>query len=297
MNRILKPFVLGLSVLALGACETTTRNLDLYNQATGASPSGSAFDTALYNGYVQLATEEQNPYADYTIDDASRDFYSNRALAAAAGQTVLPTDPAARALPPGSVSEVTDGRNRLMAALDGTARDKAPAAAARAQTQFDCWLEQLEENYQPADIARCRQGFLDALAQAEAALRPAAAPAPAPAPDPGRPEPFLVFFDFDESTITPESARVISQAASRARAEGAVSIQVIGHTDTSGGSAYNDRLSMRRANAVKDELARNGIDASTITVEGRGESDPLVPTADGVREPQNRRAEGIWIYR
>ncbi|MFN3231515.1 MAG: OmpA family protein [Alphaproteobacteria bacterium] len=297
MNRILKPIVIGLGVLALGACETTSDNLDLYNQATGASPGGTAFDTALYNGYVQLANEEQNPYADYDIDGASRDFYSNRALASAAGQTVLPTDVAARALPPESVAEVTDGRARLMAALDGTARDKAPAAAGRAQTQFDCWLEQLEENYQPQDIARCRQGFFDALAQAEAALRPAAvAPAPAPAA-PGRPEPFLVFFDFDESVITPESARVIAEAARRAQESGAAAIQVVGHTDTSGSNAYNDRLSMRRANAVRDELARNGIEASTVTVEGRGESDPLVPTADGVREPQNRRAEGIWIYR
>jgi len=106
-----------------------------------------------------------------------------------------------------------------------------------------------------------------------------------------------VFFDFDMSNITPESARVISEAASRARATGAVAIQVIGHADRSGPTDYNQRLSIRRANAVRDELVRNGIGADTITIEGRGETDPLVPTADGVREPQNRRAEGIWIYR
>jgi outer membrane protein OmpA-like peptidoglycan-associated protein len=50
-------------------------------------------------------------------------------------------------------------------------------------------------------------------------------------------------------------------------------------------------LSLRRANAVKDSLVREGVPASAITVIGRGESNPLVPTGDGVREPQNRRVE------
>ncbi len=314
MNRIGKYVVLGLGVLTLGACATTD-NLDTYNKAKGACTAGSAFNAALCNGYSQLATEEQTPYEPYVIDPRDRDYYATKAIAAGAGQTPLPSNvagplppegcgasqaaapcvavPDSRPIPGEAIAEVTDGRARLMAAFDAGGREKAPDPAARAQTQFDCWLEQLEENYQPQDIARCRQGFLDALAELEKALlRP-----PVAAPEAGKPEPFLVFFDFDKSNITPESAQVISQAAAKAKDTGAVAIQVIGHTDRSGPPAYNDRLSMRRANAVKAELAKNGIDASTITVEGRGEADPLVPTADGVREPQNRRAEGIWIYR
>jgi len=148
MNRFLKPIMIGLGVLALGACETTGGAGDtaLFEQAQGACPSGADFNAALCSDYVQLATEENNPYADYTVDAADRDFYANRAIAAAGGQTVLPTDVAARQ-PFGTEpqDDVSDARNRLMAALDGGGRTKAPAAAARAQSQYDCWLEQLQE--------------------------------------------------------------------------------------------------------------------------------------------------------
>jgi outer membrane protein OmpA-like peptidoglycan-associated protein len=64
----------------------------------------------------------------------------------------------------------------------------------------------------------------------------------------------------------------------------------------SGTAAYNQKLSVRRADAVKAELVRLGVPAASITAIGRGESNPLVPTADGVREPQNRRVE-IQIQR
>jgi flagellar motor protein MotB len=71
----------------------------------------------------------------------------------------------------------------------------------------------------------------------------------------------------------------------------ATPIDVTGHADRAGGDAYNMALSLRRANMVKDQLVREGIAANQITVVGRGESQPLLPTADGVREPQNRRVE------
>ena len=76
-----------------------------------------------------------------------------------------------------------------------------------------------------------------------------------------------------------------------AKAGNKTRIGVTGHTDRAGSDAYNMALSLRRANAVKDQLVREGIPAAGITVVGRGESQPLVPTADGVREPQNRRVE------
>ena len=295
MNGLMKMAVVGLGVLALAACETASQNSALYSQGQTACGTATGFNAGLCTGYAQLAREEGNPYADYRVDAKSVDYYSQKAIAAGAGDTVLPTMVAQRTLPAGSIAEVTDARSRLMAALDGNGRTRAAQDAAMAQTNYDCWLEQLEEDYQPQDIARCRQNFLDALGRVEAALRPA--PPPPPVAAPAQPEPFLVFFDFDRATITPESARIIRQAADRAKATGAAGIQVIGYTDRSGSVAYNLRLSVRRANAVKDELVRNGIPAGEISVEGRGEADPLVPTADGVREPQNRRAEGIWIFR
>lgn len=127
-------------------------------------------------------------------------------------------------------------------------------------------------------------------------MQPAAAPAPAPvqAPPPAPPQirrSYLVFFDFDKSNITPEAERVIEQAAANAKEGHVTRIQATGHTDTVGTEAYNMALSIRRANAVKSVLVREGIPADEIVVIGKGKTQPLVPTGDGVREPQNRRVE------
>jgi OOP family OmpA-OmpF porin len=66
---------------------------------------------------------------------------------------------------------------------------------------------------------------------------------------------------------------------------------VAGHTDSSGANAYNERLSTRRASAVKDALAARGVAVTVMTTESRGERELLVQTADNVREPANRRAQ------
>ena len=96
---------------------------------------------------------------------------------------------------------------------------------------------------------------------------------------------------FDRANLTAQAVTTIQQAAAAAKSGNRTRIGVTGHADRSGTDAYNMALSLRRANAVKDQLVREGIPAAGITVVGRGESQPLVPTADGVREPQNRRVE------
>ena len=124
----------------------------------------------------------------------------------------------------------------------------------------------------------------------------AAAPAPQPAPPPPPPAPaaprnFIVFFDWDRSAITPEAAAILREAAATAQTEAPVRIVATGHADRSGTAVYNRGLSERRALAVRASLQQLGIDPSTVATFARGETDPLVPTPDGVREPQNRRVE------
>jgi OmpA-OmpF porin, OOP family len=124
---------------------------------------------------------------------------------------------------------------------------------------------------------------------------PIAAPPPLPAPPPVvERRVFLVFFDWDQSTITPDGMRIIEQAAAAYRAGAPVQIQVTGYTDRSGSPGYNQRLSERRANAVAEALTRLGVPRTDMLVSGRGENDNRVPTADGVREPQNRRVEIVF---
>jgi OOP family OmpA-OmpF porin len=119
----------------------------------------------------------------------------------------------------------------------------------------------------------------------------AAAPAaPPPAPAVAAPS-YMVFFDWDRSNLSAQALSTIKQAANTYKTKGNARITATGHTDTSGPENYNMALSLRRANAVKDALVREGVPATAIAVIGRGEQGLLVPTADGVREPQNRRVE------
>jgi OOP family OmpA-OmpF porin len=122
---------------------------------------------------------------------------------------------------------------------------------------------------------------------------PVLAPAPPPPAAAAR-RVFLVFFDWDRATITQDGMRVVQQAADAYRSGAPVQIQVTGYTDASGSVGYNQRLSERRANAVADALTRLGVPRNDMMVSGRGKNDQRVPTADGVREPQNRRVEIVF---
>jgi len=119
---------------------------------------------------------------------------------------------------------------------------------------------------------------------------PAAPTPPAPAERP-REETFVIFFDFDKAEITPASAAVLDRAVAQFRTSGRVKVVVDGHADRSGPRHYNQRLSERRALAVSDYLTTKGIPENQIAVAGHGEEKPRAPTPDGVRHPENRRAE------
>ena len=103
---------------------------------------------------------------------------------------------------------------------------------------------------------------------------------------------FLVFFDWSKADLTDRARQIIGEAAT-ARGQGVTRIEVNGFTDRSGSDRFNQGLSERRANAVAAELVRRGVPRNEIVTRGFGEANNLVPTADGVREPQNRRVEII----
>jgi outer membrane protein OmpA-like peptidoglycan-associated protein len=100
---------------------------------------------------------------------------------------------------------------------------------------------------------------------------------------------YLMFFDLNSAALTPEAQAIVDDAATNAETAGARSLLVVGHTDRTGTAAYNMRLSARRAETVGRALIERGIPAEAISLDAMGEEDPLVPTEDGVPEPQNRR--------
>jgi outer membrane protein OmpA-like peptidoglycan-associated protein len=101
----------------------------------------------------------------------------------------------------------------------------------------------------------------------------------------------LVFFDFDSANLKSLALRNIGALADCLKTLEARNLTVEGFTDRAGSDSYNQDLSLRRANVVKAELVRLGHPPGDITVVGFGEARPLITTADGVREEQNRRVE------
>jgi iron complex outermembrane receptor protein len=123
------------------------------------------------------------------------------------------------------------------------------------------------------------------------APQPAYVPPPVAAP---APKSYLVFFDFNKSDLTPQAVTIVDTAAKNAQAGKVTELTVTGHTDTVGSDAYNMRLSRRRAESVAAQLEKDGIPSSEIQIVAKGKRDLLVPTGDGVREPQNRRVQIVF---
>jgi OmpA-OmpF porin, OOP family len=112
-----------------------------------------------------------------------------------------------------------------------------------------------------------------------------------PAPAPART--YLVFFDWDRADLTTRARQIVAEAAQASTHVQYTRIEVNGYTDSSGTHQYNQQLSIRRAHTVAAELVKDGVPQPAINIQGFGETHPLVPTAAGVREPQNRRVEII----
>ena len=108
---------------------------------------------------------------------------------------------------------------------------------------------------------------------------------------PSEPTKFLLYFLEGKDKLTPESDEEVEKIFADLAMRLAPEILIIGHTDAVGAAQYNDKLSLERAERVRAELIRRGISESSIMVTARGKRELLVPTADGVAEPKNRRVE------
>jgi len=263
-------------VVLLGGCSTTPME---YESASKMQPAGNAFSKALFTEYLALSKAEME-----AGDSRSSNAFALNAKMAGQGAEVQPEEVAAHKLRAAELASITQARGQLMAAL-AQARQRAPADAARAQAQFDCWIVQAEKGARPTDLKRCSDGFQTALAK----IRPAAATAAAPAAPAGPPQKFVVYFERNSAALNAAANEVIARAAAAAKDAG--SVNVVGYTDTSGSARSNFNLSAKRADAVTGALAKGGVAPPRIGQASMGENNPAVQTADNVREDKNRRVE------
>lgn len=113
---------------------------------------------------------------------------------------------------------------------------------------------------------------------------------PPPAPPPPA-KAWMVFFDTNSTTLSQQSATTVSEAANVAKSMPNARVAVTGYADTDGNPAYNQQLSVRRANAVKNALMSSGIAPQAITVTGAGEGGLLIDTPDQTKNEKNRRVQ------
>lgn len=144
-------------------------------------------------------------------------------------------------------------------------------------------------------LTRCEK-YHRLMTQPAPAVPVVAMPEPPPPPRPrtaacDSPLAATLFFDWDSIVLPANADETLAFVTENKQACGWNSFTVIGHTDRSGSDGYNDTLSRRRAEAVAAKLQASGLAASALTVSGRGESEPKVSTADGERNPTNRRVE------
>ena len=251
----------------------------IMRQARAMRPTGDAFHRSLYEGYMEHAEYEYGPL---NMDYRDAIYEAEKAMVAAQGGTPTPTEMSERVEPSDKADELMQARQSLIAALAGGAPTAHPEEAGKAQSFFDCWMEQQEENFQPKDIAYCRDGFYANLQVIE--QKPTQMPEMVSLSTD-------VLFDFDKATLRSQYQPDLNRLADTLVKDTTVRVLVWGYTDTAGPPAYNQRLSERRAETVARYLQSKGVSRSRMEIKGWGETHLAVPTPDNTPEQRNRRVE------
>jgi len=318
MRHFLKAFAVAVLLTgSLAGCSNmkTHTEIEALNEAKATGSPFTQKLTEQYRSYVRIKQR--------SLDYADANHFARKGLMAAQGKVVLPEPLSNWHLDDKSARDLGAARTDLLGLLNGGGRVEAPFEAAKAQTKFDCWIEQEEQNWASPRPVACRAEFWGAMsdlrkrmsaalpksekigAPVPAVIKPKAKIVSAPLPEPktASHDPnafrnnldegmFLVFFDFDRAKLNGTGKEVIDAVAAQAKKRNDLrEIKIIGHTDRAGSDKYNMRLSARRAETVRKALADRGISVDLLQTSAKGESEPMVATPNNTREPANRRVE------
>ena len=240
---------------AVAALLTTTGCAEYYiDKLEHVQSDGYPFAKALKAEYEAYAKTESR--VNYDQIDGSA--FAVKGLQAAHGLEVLPEDPEMWDIPADKLPMLFEARERLLFAIHKSGRVIAPDLAARAQVSYDCWVNEMEEGFQPKEMGKCEMAFKQNLIELEKAV------------DQHTPT-FSINFDYNSPVLRKDAMVTLDRVAKVAANMSDFTIKVTGRTDVVGGRKFNLRLSQKRAENVKDALIKMGVPGNRIEAVGAGE--------------------------
>lgn len=263
----------------LTGCDSTSSLRELRS----AAPTGDDYQKALAADYRDFAEEKEKRYDWWTSK-----YFADKGLLAAYGRDIEPEEPARWGITDAQLPEFTDARGKLMAAITNN-RATQPEFTASAVVAYDQWLELAHDRWNIAAIEEARDRFFSILTKLSEVytgdIQRSVSTAPVESTS------TILYFPLNSDTLGDSAQGALAELVRYIQSAGNVTVNINGHTDRSGTDAYNMALSERRARHVLAALKAAGVNEKLLSYFAFGESDPAVPTADGVKEPRNRRVE------
>ncbi len=282
-----------LFIMGCSAAYEKVKELDTANPKT--------FKQYLLYNYQKNASFEAEEMHDWN----SAKLYSEKALKALNGENIYPEQITNWNLSKEKATDISLGYNNLLSVYD-EAIIIDPKNLAKAITSLDCWAEQEEEKWQTWDIEKCKNDFHMAMHKIYKNLsnksnlkenkkqnqKKDGIKNNITIVTQNEKEEIMqiIYFDFDDFSLSEVSKITLTNFINKNKIDLSRYI-IIGHTDTKGRSNYNLKLSLQRAEAIKNILVTIGISEKNISVLGKGESNLAVYTPDDTKHPANRRAE------
>ena len=240
-------------------------------------------------------------------DEIDANYFAYKGLMAVKEKKIFPENPSQWNIPTNKLEAVKKRFNQINLLLEEKKHLKYPEFFSKMLLGYDCWVEQLEENWQIEDIERCKNKFIanynkiTSLDNESIKVQKNVKKKIESEKKKNEQSDLIkinekkiiylkVYFQFDSYSLDEKELFKLQEFVFNAKANSDLSIYIEGHTDTSGPDMYNQQLSNKRADFIKNYLLDNSV-TNSITTKGFGEKKPLLTTKDNVKEQKNRRAE------